>query len=235
MQRILITGTNRGLGLELVKQYAQTDNMRVFATCRHPGEAVQLQAMAQRQPNVSVLTLDVADDSQFATFAETLAAHTDGIDVLIHNAGMNPKTPDARQLGNLTAAAIQEQIQTNAIGPLLLTQALLPLLRRGTKPVVVMVSSQMGSLEWKQKGSGYAYSMSKSALNMAARTLAYDLKPQGITAITLHPGWVLTDMGGAGAELSPEDSARSIRQLASKVSLENTGSFYKWDGSPHVW
>lgn len=234
MQRILITGTNRGLGLELTRQCAEAGN-RVFATCRRPDEASELQALAQAHSNITILALDVADDIQFVVFAESLAAQTDGLDVILHNAGINPRTPEARGFGTLTAAAIQEQVQTNAIGPLLLTQALLPLIQKGQNPIVVMVSSQMGSLQWKQKGGGYAYSMSKSAMNMAARTLAYDLKPQGIRVITLHPGWVITDMGGEEAELTPQESASSIRDLIGKVSLEDSGSFYKWNGTPHVW
>jgi NAD(P)-dependent dehydrogenase (short-subunit alcohol dehydrogenase family) len=100
---------------------------------------------------------------------------------------------------------------------------------------VVMVSSQQGSMQWKQDGGNYAYSMSKAAMNMAARTLAYELRPQGIRAITLHPGWVVTDMGGEKAELTPEESASSIRDLIGKVSLKDSGSFYKWNGTPHVW
>ncbi len=234
MQRILITGTNRGLGLELVKQYAEVGE-RVLATCRRPDDAGDLQALAKKHANVTILGLDVADDIQFAAFAETISAHTDALDVLIHNAGMNARTPEARTFGTLTAAAIQEQVQTNAIGPLLLTQTLLPLIQKGQNPIVVMVSSQMGSLQWKQHGGGYAYSMSKAAMNMAARTLAADLKPQGIRVITLHPGWVITDMGGESAELTPHESASSIRALIGKVSLDDSGSFYKWDGTRHVW
>lgn len=234
MQNILITGTNRGLGLELVRQYAEAGD-RVFATCRQPDQAEALHALAQAHSNITLLGLDVADDTAFAAFARTLTAHTDTLDILIHNAGMNPRTPEARTLGTLTAAAIHEQVQTNAVGPLLLTQVLLPLLQKGTQPIVVMVSSQMGSLQWKQKGGGYAYSMSKSAMNMAARTLAYDLRPLGIAAITLHPGWVITDMGGEEAELTPQDSASSIRTLIANTTLETSGSFFKWNGTPHVW
>lgn len=234
MQRVLITGTNRGLGLELTKHYAEAGD-RVFAVCRQPDVADELQALAQKYATINILGLDVADDAHFAAFAESVAAWTDGIDVLIHNAGMNPRVPEARSLGTLTAAAIQTQVQTNAIGPLLLTQALLPLLKKGEKPVVVMVSSQMGSLQWKQHGGGYAYSMSKAAMNMAARTLASDLRPEGIAAITLHPGWVITDMGGEEAELTPQESASSIRTLIANTTLETSGSFFKWNGTPHVW
>lgn len=234
MQRVLITGTNRGLGLELVRQYAEAGD-RVFATCRRPDEASELQALAQAHPNITILPLDVADDTQFAALAQTLSAQTDGLDVVLHNAGINPRVPEARELGTLTADAIREQVQTNAIGPLLLTQALLPLIQKGQNSIVVMMSSQMGSMQWKQKGGGYAYSMSKSAMNMAARTLAYDLRSQRIRSITLHPGWVITDMGGEEAELTPRESASSIRELIGKVTLEDSGSFYKWDGTPHVW
>lgn len=233
MPRILITGTTRGIGLALAHLYAQDAANQVFATYR--SENAELNTLAAQHPNLTLLPLDVADEAQIAAFPALIQPHADALDIIIHNAGINPRHPEMKALGTLTGAGVQAVIHTNAIGPLLLTQALLPLLTKGEQPRVVMVSSQMGSLGWKQGGGSYAYSMSKAAMNMAARTLAADLRPLGVTVITLHPGWVKTDMGGPGGEMLPEESAHSLHTLVAGLTLADSGSFFKWDGTPHVW
>jgi NAD(P)-dependent dehydrogenase (short-subunit alcohol dehydrogenase family) len=232
MTRILITGSNRGIGLELVRQYAARPDTRIFATCRRPEAATALNAIATAHPDrVTVLPLDAADEHAIEAAARTVAAQTDGLDILINNAAINPRSD---QSITVDAALMTETFQVNAVGPLLVTRALLPLLKAGTNVRVMNVSSQMGALQWRPGGQ-YGYRTSKAALNMVTRCLAMDLGSQGITTITVHPGWVQTDMGGAGATLTPQDSVSGLIRLLDGLTPTDNGEFFKWDGSKHVW
>jgi NAD(P)-dependent dehydrogenase (short-subunit alcohol dehydrogenase family) len=233
--RILITGANRGIGLELVRQYAQQSATQIIATCRQPAEADELRAVQTQYTHVHILPLDVNDETAIQQFPAQLATYVDGLDLLINNAGINPKIDSARTLGSLTAATLLSVFQTNAVGALLVTQACLPLLQRGTNARVVMVSSQMGSLDYVKSGGGYAYKMSKAGMNMAARALAGDLGKFGITTITLHPGWVQTDMGGASGELTPTQAVTDLLRLFDRLTPADNGKFYKWNGAVHLW
>ena len=236
MERILITGANRGLGLELVRQYlAETDAILV-ASCRQPNQAQALKELAAAHPGrLHVATLDLDQPDSFGAVAEQIAGMLPALDVLLHNAGTNPVTASTRKLGELQAEAVTAVIAANAVGPLLLTQALLPLLQKGQNRRVVMVSSQTGSMDWVSSGGGYAYRMSKSAMNMASRTLAMELQPQDISVMTLHPGWVQTDMGGPNASITAQESARGVRDLVASLDMSRTGSFYNWNGTVHAW
>lgn len=236
--RVFITGANRGLGLELTRQYLERGD-HVFAACRLPEQAAELQQLAQQYADrLVLLPLDVADADSIAAAGRAAAAATDGLDVLINNAGVYPHagSGDAHQrLGQLTHADALDTMQVNAIGPLLVAQALLPLLRAGQKGRILSMSSGQGSLTWKATGDPYHYSASKAALNMYMRSLAADIGHQGLISVLVDPGWMRTGMGGDAATLEAADSARGIIRLAEQLHAEENGSFVTWQGQPVPW
>lgn len=234
MQRILITGSNRGIGLELVRQYLAEGDVYVFATCRNPGGAQQLQELAELHDGLMrVLQLDIADENAIADGAAAVAASVEGLDLLINNAGIGGDDR-GRLMGQMTASEVGRVIATNAVSPLIVTQAFRGLLKRGSNPRVVMISSGLGSLQ-RADGRSYAYRMSKAAMNMAARVLAHDDAMAGITTATVNPGWVQTDMGGPNAALTPKESARALRALFKRLTPADSGKFFQYDGSELPW
>ena len=236
MERILITGANRGIGLELVRQYAGDSDVRVFAGCRSPDRAEELNALAKRHSGrVRVLQLDINDGASIDAAVKTIAAEVEALDLLINNAGIFPAGEhQSRSLGQLSPDDVAEVIITNAVSPLMVTQACRRLLERGNRPRVAMISSTMGSLEAAGSGA-YAYRMSKASMNMAARTLAQDSAMSDIITITTHPGWVQTDMGGSAAAITALESAAGLKKLIRGLTAADNGRFYRWDGSEHVW
>jgi len=236
MEKILITGANRGVGFEITRQYLQAGNIHIIATCRNPDTATELQALAQQHPNhLDVVQLDINDSKSIEASMQAVEGVVESLDVLINNAGINPRGETHSRLSQLESDAIEHVITTNAVAPLLVTQAYRHLLKKGNNPRVVMVSSQMGSLEWTRSGGSYAYRMSKAAMNMSVRTLASDSGMSGITVVTTHPGWVRTDMGGSGADISPQESASGLIKVISSLTSSDNGKFYKWNGEEHVW
>ncbi len=234
MQRILITGSNRGIGLELVRQYVGDGDVRLFATCRNPDKAQQLQELADLYAGLlHVLQMDITDENSIAAAAAAVAAKVDGLDLLINNAGIGGDD-HARIMGQLTASEVGRVITTNAVSPLIVTQAFRGLLKRGLNPRVVMISSGMGSLQ-RADGRSYAYRMSKAAMNMAARVLAFDDALAGVTSASVNPGWVQTDMGGPKAALTPEESASALRALFKRLTPADNGKFFQYDGSELPW
>ncbi|TPG67469.1 SDR family oxidoreductase [Hymenobacter nivis] len=235
MQRILITGANRGLGLELTRQYLER-GAHVLAASRQPDAARELQALRrQYAERLTLITLDVTDDASIAAAAQAAAQAVDGLDVLINNAGVYQPGGKGQPLGQLSAAAAVETFRINAVGPLLVAQALLPLLRAGGKARIVSISSGLGSLTWKASGDPYHYSASKAALNMYMRSLAAEVGHQGILSVVVDPGWMRTGMGGDHATQEPADSARGIIRLAEQLHAEENGSFVTWQNQPVPW
>ncbi len=236
MQNILITGANRGLGLELTRQYFSDDATQIFATCRNPDRAEQLDALAAEYGDrIRILRLDVNDEDAIHAASESVAARVNRLDLLINNAGIFPKDGhQSHDLGNLSAADVGQVVTTNAVGALIVTQAFRQLLANGENPRVVMISSGLGSISGASGGS-YAYRMSKAAMNMAARVLAMDSAMGGIITITTHPGWVQTDMGGPSAAITPTQSAAGLRSLIAKLTDADNGKFYLYDGSELDW
>ncbi len=233
MQRILITGANRGIGFELTRQLLK-DDAYIFATCRAPERADALNELARKhEDRVTVLQMDVNDEASIDGALKAVAAKTDALNLLINNAGIGGGD-QARILGQLTATEVSYVISTNAVGPLIVAQACRDLLKCGDNPRVVMISSGMGSLQ-RAGGSSYAYRMSKVALNMAARVLAFDKAMAGITTIAVNPGWVQTDMGGPNAALTPQESTKSLRALINRVTPAENGKFFQYDGSELPW
>ncbi|MCY4466025.1 MAG: SDR family oxidoreductase [Chloroflexi bacterium] len=236
MQRVLITGANRGIGFELAKQYVAAGDALVFAGCRKPAGAAALNDLVQHAADrLVIVQLDVNDAQSIAAATEQIAARAGALDILINNAGINPRGDhQSSHLGSLSADDVSEVITTNAVGSLIVTQACRTLLAAGDNPRVVMISSGMGSMQ-RTRGDSYAYRMSKAAMNMAARVLAFDAAMAGITTITANPGWVRTDMGGASAVLEPEESGAGLRDLIGGLTNEDKGKFYQYDGSELPW
>lgn len=234
MQNILITGANRGIGLALVEQYLAAGGYRIFASCRNPDAAAALNAMAEANPEtLRILQLDVDDEASIKRAMDAISVDSDSLDALINNAGVSGGD-DTRTLGQLDSAAVAAVISTNAVAPLIVTQACRDLLKRSDNPRVVMISSGLGSLA-RVDGNAYAYRMSKAAMNMAARVLAFDDAMAGITTVTLAPGWVRTDMGGPSANLAPEESASALLALIEKLGATDNGRFYRYDGLEMDW
>lgn len=230
MQNVLITGANRGIGLALVKEYLKRD-VRVFAACRNPQEATELQALQSEK--LCIIALDISDEASIAASVQAVKAQTDKLDVLINNAGIYPKADaSANDFGKLDSKTLSHILETNSIAPVMVTQAYLELLRQGSK--VLFVSSKMGSIATAGT-SGFAYRMSKTALNMAVRIMAQLLAPQGISLVTTHPGHVATDMGGAGAPVSPVESAQALIRIIDNLSPDKAGKFLLYTGEELPW
>ena len=229
MPAILITGANRGLGLEFARQFAR-DGYRVFATARRPAEADELGALARSHAHLSVHALEIRDGKSVQTLARELSGEP--LDILVNNAGtMGPK---GQRLGEIDYDGMLETIEINAIAPLRITEALLPNIERGTRKLVVALTSGMGSIA-DSSGGAYAYRASKAALNMTFHNLGLDLKSRGITVIAINPGWVQTDMGGKRAPTTPETSIAKMREVFDKVTPEQTGSFMDYKGGTWPW
>ncbi len=233
MQKILITGANRGIGFALTRQLLIDDSL-IFATCRQPESADALKDLARQHPGrLTVLRLDVDDKASINAAVKVVAAQTEALDLLINNAGIGGDE-GGRVLGQLTASEVGRVITTNAVAPLIVTQAFRDLLKNGKNPRVVMISSGMGSLA-RADGTSYAYRMSKAAMNMAARVLAFDSAMRGVGAVAVNPGWVRTDMGGPSASLAPEESGKALRRLVNGLTPADNGKFFQYDGSELPW
>jgi NAD(P)-dependent dehydrogenase (short-subunit alcohol dehydrogenase family) len=227
MTTILITGANRGIGLALA-MFLVNRGDRVIATMRDPFRIPDFLKTAPRE-RMMVLGMDVTDDRSVERAA---AAVKEPIDVLVNNAGIHG--PRGASSLDTDLAALAEVLAVNTIAPLRVARAFLPQLKQGKNPRILTVSSQMGALSGSVQGS-MAYRTSKAAVNKLTQCLAADLQPQGVAAIVLHPGWVQTDMGGSAADLTPEESARGIAGLIDKIGINETGRFYRWDGTIHPW
>ncbi len=226
--RIVITGANRGIGLELTRQYLEQGD-EVIAWVREPAKAKELQALKERQPKLTVVTCDVGDEAS----VKRAASQTPGpVDVLFNNAGV------MGHYASLEEADLEDALKTfsvNALGPVRVTRALLPKLRTSGVKKVMNITSGMGSIGDNRSGGAYAYRMSKAALNMATRSMAVDLKPHGVLVAAINPGWVQTDMGGAGAPTAVKDSAKGIRAQLDGLTAALSGEFLDFSGKRWEW
>lgn len=226
MPLVVITGANRGIGLELARQYA-ADGWQVVATCRDLAKSSDLAGL----PGVEVQPLAVNAAESIAAFAALMQGRA--IDLLIHNAGTMGPDPARQSKDGIDAAGWLETMQVNALAPILLTLALKDNLRPGAK--VATLSSQLGSLAENISGGLYAYRAAKAAVNMGIRSLAADLADQGIILLALHPGWVQTDMGGPKAPLPVGDSVAGLRRVIAAAGPTDNGSFIAFDGRRIPW
>jgi len=231
VQRIVITGANRGVGLGLVQRLAPVAD-RVFATCRDPEAAEELMALAGKATNVIVLPLDVAEAE---SLAQAAAAVEGPVDLLVCNAGVNNGYSGLSGAENaLTAKAMDDfssLLRTNIAGPLFTVQAFKSHLMESTAGRVAIISSQMGSQQ-HEAGNAYAYRASKAGVNNIMVTLSNELAVNDIAVAAYHPGWVRTDMGGPRAHLSVEESAESLSRQFHELNMSRTGRFLNYDGAP---
>lgn len=231
----LVTGANRGLGLEFARQLLDR-GQRVVATCRQPGRATALNALAGEHPGrLRVLPLDVADARSRAELLRELPllSGDEGelrIDLLVNNAGV---LHAGERFGSVAEANLEDSLRTNAVGPFLLVQSLAPWLADGAR--VANLSSQLGSIARVTRFGTPTYAVSKAAQNMATAQLAQALAPRGIVVVALHPGWVRTEMGGEGAEVAPEDAARGLLDVIEGLGEGDSGRFLDWQGKPLPW
>jgi len=229
---VLVTGANRGIGLELARQYAD-DGWRVLACCREPARAAELQQIAgAHEERVMPRALDVADSRSRSTLARKLDGEP--IDLLIHNAGIYG--PNGVRLGhNTDEKAWIEVLKVNTIAPLKLTELLVGNVAAGRRRVIAVMSSGMASIADNTSGSAYLYRSSKAALNAIARSLAIDLKAKKIIVVALCPGWVQTDMGGSSAPLSVGRSVGGLRRVLEGLKQSDSGSFIRYNGERVPW
>jgi NAD(P)-dependent dehydrogenase (short-subunit alcohol dehydrogenase family) len=214
MQTVLITGANRGLGLEFCRQYADA-GWRVLACCRNPEKAAELNRLAQ----IDALSARLADA---------------GIDVLINNAGVYRDT-QGRGFGNLDYQAWEMSLRVNVLAPVKMAEAFLPQLEHSDKKLIVAISSLMGSMTDNTSGGSIFYRSSKAALNAAMKSLAIDLSSRSVGVLIFHPGWVRTDMGGPNALIDAAESVTGMRRSIDGFTLAQSGSFVKYDGTTLPW
>ena len=232
MNRILITGANRGLGLELVRLCAARGDL-VFAGSRSPEHDIELKDLsAQFRGRVSILPLEITDTVSLDQCLRQVRSEVDALDMLINNAAINA---EGETLRTFDAEKAAQQWMVNAVGQILVAQKFLDLLKAGTDPKIINVTSEAGSISTMNHFRGYYYFGSKAAMNMFSRSMAWDPDTAGIITIALHPGWVRTDMGGSNADLSVTESAEGILKVIANLTHEDNGKFYTWDGKEYPW
>jgi NAD(P)-dependent dehydrogenase (short-subunit alcohol dehydrogenase family) len=227
---VLVTGANRGIGLELTAQFA-ADGWTVLACCRNPQAAADLAAMRERYPQIEMLALDVTDYAQMAALSAQLADRP--IDILLSNAGIYG--PKGVGFGNVDPATWREVLEVNTIAPLMLAQAFVEQVAASRQKLVAVISSKVGSIADNSSGGSYLYRSSKTAVNQVVKCLSIDLAGRGISAISLHPGWVQTEMGGPNAEISTADSVGGLKAILQSAGAAQNGQFIEYDGSPIPW
>ncbi|KAG4065464.1 hypothetical protein HA402_002698 [Bradysia odoriphaga] len=239
---IVITGANRGLGLEFVRQYLKLDNppQLIVATCRDPDKATELRELADSNPSVHIYKLDTTDLGALPNFANKVDELVDenGLDVLINNAGAYLKV----SLLEGSSDDLVENFKINAVAPFMMTRSLFSALRKATakndahRPIVVNITSKMGSMDDNTSGGQYAYRTSKASLNMITKSMSVDLASSGIKAVALHPGWVRTSMGGPNGLIDTFESVTNMIRVIGEVQTgKNKGLFLNYNGAEIKW
>lgn len=228
---VLITGANRGLGLEWARQYAEA-GWKVLASCRRPEDAEDLKALADRQPLVGLLRLDVTDSEQLRTLQ--LDLEDAEIDVLLNNAGVY-LDKFMGELGGIDYEIWMRTFAVNTLGAVRVSEAFTEQVARSGKKQIVTISSHMGAIAEITAPGNYAYRSSKTALNAAMKGLSHGFAQRGIGVLLLHPGWVKTRMGGPDAPLTPEQSVHGMRRLVENFKPALNGRFFRYDGSEIPW
>jgi NAD(P)-dependent dehydrogenase (short-subunit alcohol dehydrogenase family) len=238
MPSILVTGANRGLGLEFVRQYA-ADGWRVYACCRDPGASPALRDLAAGSGGrVSVHTLSIGDAASVKALAGGLKGQP--IDILLNNAGtyglkgFAEGGMQAQAFGSMEYDGWEHAFAINTMAPLRLIEALIDNVAASDQKKIFTISSSMGSIA-APPGGHLAYGSTKAAVNFVMTTLALELRGKGVTVMSLHPGWVETDMGGATAPLKPSESIAGLKAVMNGASLATSGQFVGWDGNQVPW
>jgi NAD(P)-dependent dehydrogenase (short-subunit alcohol dehydrogenase family) len=227
----LITGANRGLGLEFARQYL-ADGWQVYAACRDPDAASELRRLSEASgQKLRILPLDVTDIAS----VKAAAGELDGkaIDLLINNAGVGGAR--GQTIGKIDYEAWAKVLDVNSMGPTRVSEAFVDHVARSERKLIVTLTSGMGSIGDNTSGGSIAYRSSKAAVNMVMRSLAIDLAPRGITCVVVNPGWVQTDMGGPNATLTPAESVSRLRRLIDTLGPAQSGKFFNHDGREYAW
>ncbi|XP_036344074.1 C-factor-like [Rhagoletis pomonella] len=249
MNSILITGCNRGLGLGLVKALVKSSKPphHIFATCRNLDKATELKDLANRNPSIHILEIDLNNFESYANLVSRIGevVKENGLNVLFNNAGVAPKST---RITTIKLEDLMQTLQTNTVVPIMLSKACLPLLKQAAaaatngeqemgvkRAAIINMSSILGSIEANTDGAMYAYRTSKAALNAATKSMSIDLFQNKILCVCLHPGWVRTDMGGSNAPLDVDTSSSKIIETLFKFNGSNNGGFYQYDGKKLPW
>ena len=231
MPSALITGANRGIGLEFARQYL-AEGWRVYACCRDPDSAFELRPLADTSDDqLRIMTLDVTDSATIKAAVSELDGQA--IDLLLNNAGV--MGPRSQTIGNIDYDAWAKVLDTNTMGPMRVSEAFVDNFARSDRKLIVTLTSGMGSLADNTSGGSIAYRSSKAAVNMVMRSLAIDLAPRGITCVVVNPGWVQTDMGGPNAKITPSESVTKLRRLIETLGPAQSGKFLNYDGCEYPW
>lgn len=226
MSTYLITGANRGIGLEFARQLAaRAGGHTIIGAARRPEQAPELARLVHR-----LVPLDVADPASIAAMARAIGDQP--VDVLINNAGV---TGASKRLAGLNLPDLQRIFAANAFGPLLVAGALIENLRRSQRKTVFNITSELGSIRNNTGSSTYEYRASKTALNQLTVCMAHEFRPEGFCCVAVHPGWVQTDMGGKNATLTPQESVRAMLALMDRLTPGDSGKFLNHDGSELPW
>ncbi len=223
----LITGASRGIGLEFARVLSARGD-RVIAAVRDPAGAKALAALGS---NVRLIQLDVADALSIASLPERIGPAP--IDVLINNAGVASRA--SKSIAQLEAAELAQVLMINSIAPMLVVRSVLPNLRSGKRRTIIQITSQLGSIANNDGGSSYGYRASKAALNQLNRSLANELRSEAFACLAIHPGWVKTDMGGPGADLTVQQSVAHMLRVIDAATPARSGAFLNYDGAPLPW
>ncbi|KAL0129269.1 hypothetical protein PUN28_004162 [Cardiocondyla obscurior] len=248
MKSILVTGCNRGLGLGLVRHLVDspTPPDTIFATCRNMAKATELRALAEKSPIVQIIEIDLTDTDSYSKIVDTVSKRVNGagLNVLFNNAGTASKFT---RLGLVKKEQIVDAFLVNTVAPIMLTKALVPLLKTAAKnseektglsvrrAAVINMTSILGSIAENTDGGFYPYRCSKTALNAATKSMSVELRADGILVACLHPGWVRTDMGGSNAPLDVDTSVSSMLSTLNSLTEKQTGCFVQYDGKILPW
>ena len=227
MPTVMITGSNRGLGLECARQYAD-EGWRVIATCRNPGNAIKL---ASLKGELEIHALDISDHGQILSLADSL--RREAIDLLLNNAGIFDPSPS--HLVDIDYKDWENFIRINVMSPLMICATFSDHVAASNLKKIAIMSSKMGSIEDNNSGGSYIYRSTKAALNAVMKSLSIDLAPRGISVAILHPGWVRTDMGGPNGLIDAPESVNGLLKVIKDLNLKNSGRFYSYDGSEIAW
>ena len=226
--QVLITGANRGIGLEFCEQYV-ADGWNVIACCRKPADASELSKLALQHNNLQIVSLNVSNFAQIDALA--LQLKDEKIDVLINSAGVYARG----KFGDINYDEWAESFKINSMALLKMAEAFVAHVAKSQLKKMAVLTSKMGSIDDNTSGESYIYRSSKTAVNMVMKNLSIDLKPYGISVVTLHPGWVQTDMGGPNGLISVQKSVTGLRRVIEDLSLEKTGQFVDYEGKAINW
>lgn len=232
MPSILITGSNRGLGLEWARHYV-TQGWQVYATCRAPEQAEELQRLAGLEDNLSIHRLDVTRLEEIDKLSSELNGAA--LDILLNNAGVYYERWGKDRLGTIDYQSWQDTFQVNTQGPMRLSEALIDNIAASEKRLIVTISSHMGCIADITNPNDYAYRSSKTALNAVMKGLSLEVAQRKIGVLLLHPGWVRTRMGGKSAPLSVKESVTAMSKLVTQFHPRQSGHFLRYDGSELPW